>query len=182
MRLFVAVGLPKEVSEHLHELAVALASEPSAKVALAAGSHLTLKFLGEQPEEKLEEIKSLLSEISFEPFEGALNGIGWFPGGKRMRVIWIGIKPEEAFSKLQQKVESSLKSFGKAEERAFSPHITLARVKAIFDKAAFAKAVTELGKRVKQLRFVVTSFSLMKSTLTKKGAVYEELAKFVAKA
>jgi len=94
--------------------------------------HLTLKFLGNVSASKLEEIKSSLTQVAFPPFSLEIKGAGAFPSLKRMNVIWVGVG--EGWSQVEQLIfeqtEKLLHQLGFSREtRAFSPHITVARVK-----------------------------------------------------
>jgi len=93
--------------------------------------HLTLKFLGNVSASKLEEIKSALTQVAFPPFSLEINGAGAFPNLKRMNVIWVGVG--EGWSQVElifEQTERILHQLGFSREtRAFSPHITVARVK-----------------------------------------------------
>jgi 2'-5' RNA ligase len=93
--------------------------------------HLTFKFLGNVTLAKLAEIKSALSQVKFEPFQLEIRGVGAFPNLKRMNVIWIGIG--EGWLKAQiiyEQTEKLLQGVGfRRENRPFSPHITVARVR-----------------------------------------------------
>src|SRR6266705_4285476 len=93
--------------------------------------HLTLKFLGNVSPAKLAEVKSALAEVKFQPFALEIKGAGAFPSLKRMNVIWVGVG--EGWSQVELIFEKTEKRLHKAgfsrETRAFSPHITVARVK-----------------------------------------------------
>jgi 2'-5' RNA ligase len=93
--------------------------------------HLTLKFLGNVTAAKLEEIKSALTQVTFPPFSLEIKGAGAFPNLKRMNVIWVGVG--EGWSQVErvyEQTEKLLHQLGFSREtRAFSPHITVARVK-----------------------------------------------------
>ncbi len=138
--------------------------------------HLTLKFLGEVKEERVEEISRVLREIrrSEKRFELSLEDIGAFPSERSPRVIWIGVgKGREEIIRLQERIEEGLTPLGfKKEERGFHPHLTIARVK----KRADFKELFDLS--YKSRVFLVDSVTLFKSTLTPKGPIYEPLDRF----
>lgn len=177
MRLFIAIEIPEEVKNHLISLQEKLKEIPKdqAKLTFTKDFHLTLKFLGEvdKPEPIIEELKN----ISFEPFDITLQDTGVFPDENYIRVVWVGLKDGDKVKELQQKVEANLKNFPK--DKRFHPHLTLCRVKFAKDKELFIKIVKEL--KVDALSFNVDHFSLIKSTLTPEGPVYEELARFPIK-
>jgi RNA 2',3'-cyclic 3'-phosphodiesterase len=93
--------------------------------------HLTLKFLGDVSTTRLGEVKSSLSRLSFPSFTAEIKGAGAFPNLNHMNVIWVGVS--EGWSQVEQiyeQVEKLLSSLGfKRENRPFSPHITIARVR-----------------------------------------------------
>lgn len=173
MRAFIAIELPEEIKDYLKELQKELMG---IRVSFVKDFHLTLKFLGEVDEFTLEKIKNKLKEIKFEPFSLKLTNIGVFPNESYIRVVWVGAEPEQKVVELQKKVENSLFDFKFKKDYEFKAHLTLARVKFIDDKTAFVDKIKKL--EVKPLEFEVSSFSLMKSTLTGEGPVYEELEKF----
>jgi len=172
MRTFIAIELPEEVKEYLKELQKELTG---IKASFVKDFHLTLKFLGEVSEDKVEKIKEKLSEVKFEPFKVKLGKTGVFPSESYIRVVWIGIEPKEKVIGIQKQVNEAMQGFGFKKDK-FKSHLTLARVKFIDDKKAFVEKLKQL--EIKPLEFEVSSFSLMKSTLTPEGPIYEELKKF----
>jgi RNA 2',3'-cyclic 3'-phosphodiesterase len=173
MRIFIAIKLPKEIKGHLREIQKQC---KGINASFVKDFHLTLKFLGEVDEKTLEKVKEKLREIKFKSFKFKLSSVGCFPSEKYIRVLWVGIEPEDKVTELQKKIEESLGDFKFKKDFKFKPHLTLARVRFIEDKEAFVEKFKKID--VKSLDFEVDSFSLMKSTLTKQGAVYEELEKF----
>jgi len=176
MRIFIAIELPENIKDYLKEIQKDLSG---IKGSLVKDFHLTLKFLGELEENKIEKIKEKLSEIKFDKFLVNLGKIGFFPTESYIRVVWIGIEPEEKITEVQKKVDEAMKEFGFKDDFKFKSHLTLARVKFIDDKKTFVEKLKKL--EIKPLEFDVSSFSLMKSTLTSEGPVYEELKKFQPK-
>ncbi|MBI2131063.1 RNA 2',3'-cyclic phosphodiesterase, partial [Candidatus Woesearchaeota archaeon] len=92
--------------------------------------HLTLKFLGEVQPNVADSVMQSLGAVKSRPFTLNLGRIGIFPDSSHMRVVWIGISPEEPVLMLQKAVDESLSSLFK-KEKNFKPHITLARVKSV---------------------------------------------------
>jgi 2'-5' RNA ligase len=109
--------------------------------------HLTLWFLGELPENKLKIVLSEVSRVSFNKFEVRIGGVGYFPGGSRINVIWL--KVEDPTNTLNSILDQLLDSLGKKgfkyDERGFTPHLTIARVKYIKDKE---KALKKLLREI----------------------------------
>lgn len=176
MRLFIAVDVPDEVKDYLHGLQKRLHSLP-AKIKWVAKKqlHLTLKFLGEVEEGKVEVTKEKLRNVKLGRFSVKLNGLGVFPSESYVRVVWAGLEPEGKFIELQQKVDAELLELFPKEQK-FHAHLTLGRVKFVKDKEEFSKMLEET--KVEEKEFEVSNFKLMKSTLTGKGPVYEELEVF----
>jgi 2'-5' RNA ligase len=138
--------------------------------------HLTLKFLGNVSATKLEEVKSALSQVSFPPFSVEIQGAGAFPNLKRMNVIWVGIG--EGWSQVEliyEQTEKLLHQLGFSREtRAFSPHITVARVKSGRKRdeiAAFLGHLTDESFGT----FTVEQIRLKQSILSPSGPKYSTL-------
>ena len=172
MRLFIAIDF-NELKNYFAELQSFLPK--NAKLSLTRTFHLTLKFLGDVQPDKVEEIVNKLKTIKFSQFSVFLGGIGIFPTENYIRVVWVGIKPEDNVLGLQKNVDEALsKSFKK--EKGFKAHITLARVKYPEDKEAFVEEIKKV--KVENKKIEVKNFRLIKSTLTPKGPIYEDLAVF----
>ncbi len=143
------------------------------------GIHLTLKFLGDTPEETVPRISEVLTAAisDIRSHELSLGRIGTF-GGKRPRVLWVDLDGEvEALRSLQEAVEEALSKLGfERERRAFNPHLTLARVRpeASSEMAEPIAAALE-SVRTPSARIAVREVALIQSTLGRGGAVYNRL-------
>jgi 2'-5' RNA ligase len=127
-RLFVAIDLPDDIKDRLAELCKGISG---AKWVTHDQMHLTLRFIGEMDEKRFQAIRALMGDIRGEPFDVALKGVGQFPPRGAARVLWVGLEPPPALNTLQHKIEIALTGLGlEPEDRPFSPHITLARMKA----------------------------------------------------
>jgi 2'-5' RNA ligase len=169
MRTFIAVGISDEVRQRIAELQKELPSKEALKVVDPGIIHITLKFLGEIDESKVPEIKKIISSISFEPFTVTTKGVGVFPNENFIRVIWIGA-PSPELDAMAKELNEKLKTLGfKSEE--FTSHVTIARVKTKIDLTRFLADHRE----EKFGSFAVDGLRLMKSTLTPKGPIYEEV-------
>lgn len=140
--------------------------------------HLTLKFLGEVPETRITSIKQAIEHIHIPPFEFELHGLGCFPNLNYIRVVWIGISEgREPLIKLAQMIEEKMALLGfPKEKRAFSPHLTLARIRSL--RNAEKNELSNMIRNSKELEFGVqkiNDFVLKKSTLTPKGPIYDDL-------
>jgi 2'-5' RNA ligase len=173
MRLFLSCEIPKEISDYIHELSKKL---PEAKLTIPHNIDLTIKFLGDVPDTKVEEIKKKLSEVKFKPFKAMLNGIGVFTEDF-IRVAWVGLTPSEKFEELHVMVDSALKGLF-PEEKRFQAHLTIARVKYVEDKQKFL-GVLKLIK-VEPLTFEVNKLVLFKSQLSPTGATHEPIMEIKA--
>jgi len=139
--------------------------------------HVTMKFLGDVDERRLEEVKSAVSELSFEPFRMELVGVGAFPNLKRPRVIWAGITSgAEETKSIYDDLESGLEGLGfRRERRRFSPHVTIARVRSGRNRDRLVEEVLNHRDDVFG-GFEVGRVRLKKSVLTPRGPIYSTLA------
>jgi len=135
--------------------------------------HLTLRFLGEIPQPTVEQVKNAMDAVHFPAFEVEFLGLGAFPNLKRINVVWVGIKRgQEQLDEIFRQLEPKLRQSGlPADNKGFSPHLTIARVKSGLNRDALAdyvssKADLEFGK------ILVRGVRLKKSTLTSKGPIY----------
>ncbi len=183
LRAFIAIDLAGDVRRWLREARTALEARiPSGSVRWTntEGIHLTLKFLGEVPARRAGEIRAVMDGLtpSFRPFPLTAVGLGCFPNTARPRVIWAGIQGDPLLGDLQKRLEQDLERIGfPAERRAFSPHLTLGRLK---DGVAGAR-LAEIGRAVGAVSMESTAgmdvkdVCLFKSVLQPGGAVYTVL-------
>lgn len=179
MRLFIAVAPSEKQKEELHRLQLRLErSLDGIKWVRPAAQHLTMKFLGEQEENRPAVITRSMHRAAgkIEPFTLQFEGVGVFPSPRRARVIWAGVSTGAAELKtLASALEKELAAQGfPAEKRSFRAHLTLGRVrrpvpeKVLQDlleaEASFFTGITR-----------VQSFSLYRSRLTPGGARYTVL-------
>lgn len=171
-RLFVAVELPDELRSRVHSLAGEL-TEDGVKPVEEHNIHLTLKFLGDVPEEKVAEVKERLEGVKFKSFGCRVAGVGVFPSLDYIRVVWAGLECGEML-KLAAEVEKALSGIGKREDRPFSSHVTIARVKRKIDVKDFLEkhGGEDFGE------FKVSEFVLMQSELGRNGPKYTPLKRF----
>lgn len=184
IRSFIAVELPEELKSVLTQLQAQLKAgkHPYVKWANPYGIHLTLKFLGNIAMDKTGEITRAIEAAArgMSAFHLELRELGAFPNLRRVQVVWVGLNGEVArLSQLQQRIESNLVPLGfTAESRAFTPHLTLARLN---DRASPAERQS-FGQLIASTRlataygFNVDSINLMRSQLTREGAIYSRIS------
>ena len=195
VRVFVALDIPGEVRAAI--AAVMDKLRPTCREARwvrIEGTHVTLKFIGEVPPEKIEPIQASLSQIQFANFPGAgsaasppkaielkFRGLGFFPNERRPRVLWAGIEAGAELGALAAALEAALEPLGIAkEQRAFSPHLTLARFETERGKPSL-NGLRDAISKAGPLEFgssTAVEFHLYQSILKRGGAEYTRLATF----
>jgi len=180
LRTFIAIPLPEAVQDKVDALLSDLRKADAAvRWVPARNLHLTLKFLGDVAEARLEElyVGIRMATEGIEPFRITLTGLGAFPNARRPRVLWIGMDVPEAMQRLYENIEKDLSRlhFPK-EKRRFSPHLTIGRVKGLRGMERLMSVVerTEFGPETVSVERIVA----MKSDLRPTGAVYAPLKKF----
>jgi len=136
--------------------------------------HLTLKFLGEIEENKLEDVKKELQKIKFNSFEVSLGDLGFF-SERRFRILWIKLLGKEIWD-LQGEIDKIMEEVGFKKEDRFMSHITLARIKEVIDKNILLDYVKNLKHR--PIKFEVKDFILKKSELKIEGPVYSDIERY----
>ncbi len=180
MRLFVALDLSAEVRANVARLVERLTPvERELKWVNPASLHLTLKFIGHQPETKLEKILAALAAVpTAGPVSLAFRGLGFFPNERRPRVFWVGVEAPEALGRLAQAIEQALVPLGvAAETRPFSLHLTLARLKESRPLPRLMEELARLDTR-EFGQMTATELVLFESRLTPGGSVYTRLRAF----
>jgi RNA 2',3'-cyclic 3'-phosphodiesterase len=176
MRLFTAIDLPAETCLRLERLLSALRPEAPIKWSPLDNLHITTKFIGEWPEQRLEEIHDALAQVGpREPFEISLHGLGWYPNAHAPRVLWVEVAAGPELAALVQQIEQRLEAIGVAKEgRPFAPHLTLARIKHPAPLQALRQKVERL-QPADLGRFPVAGFSLFRSDPGSNASVYRKL-------
>ncbi|MBJ6748695.1 RNA 2',3'-cyclic phosphodiesterase [Geomonas anaerohicana] len=169
-RLFIAVDLPEDIKAALSSFN---ASMPGLRWVPPDQIHLTLRFLGDVLPQAGAALKKNLAAVSFTPFPLTLRGVGHFPPHGHPRVLWVGMEESRPLLALQLQVESAVTGAGiPPEQRGFSPHITLARIK---ENASAEVARFEATHRTLSFPpFSVEEFILFSSVLTPKGATHRK--------
>ncbi|MDG6257014.1 MAG: RNA 2',3'-cyclic phosphodiesterase [Methanomicrobiaceae archaeon] len=176
-RVFIAIDLPQDIRERIAETQTVLARS-GAKLTFVAPQHMhiTLKFIGEVDDERLDDIQTALRGVSAAPYEIAVRGVG-ANNLRRPRVIWSMIEDAGRTGELNGAIEDVLAPLGiEREKRAYTAHITIARVRQ-FDPSLLGAmgqvAATDFGS------FRADRCVLKKSTLTKQGPIYDDLMEVV---
>jgi RNA 2',3'-cyclic 3'-phosphodiesterase len=129
MRLFIALDIDEEIRHRIRTFLDGVRGfAPDARWVKPESLHVTLKFIGEQPVESVDSIEKALARVSAPTIELTFRGYGFFPTPKSARVFWIGIQSGLQLSALASAIDNSTATLNIArEDRAFSPHLTLAR-------------------------------------------------------
>jgi len=129
MRLFVALDIPAQICERMARFVEGVRGfAPEVRWVKPESFHVTLKFVGEQPPERLDALKRGLGAVHQPPTTVSFRGTGFFPTPRAARVFWIGMEVDEHLAALATAVDEATSLLGiPREERAFSPHLTLAR-------------------------------------------------------
>lgn len=171
-RLFVAIRPPEAIREALLDL---MEGVPDLRWQADEQLHLTLRFIGEVEPPLAEDLALALQQIRFDRFALALDGVGKFEK-RRHGALWAGIQPKEQLKALAAKIERACQSAGlPAEQRAYHPHITLARWNG---RAPGLDRFLELHGGLSSEPWQVGEFILYESRLGRDGAHYEEVADY----
>jgi len=192
MRVFVALDIDEGIRSRIAKFADDLrAQAPAARWVRPESLHITLKFIGEKPDSVVKQVEQTLNWISIAEFQVTFAGSGFFPTPKAARVFWIGIAAEAGLAQLAAKIDARLADVGvPKEERAFSPHLTLARSGggsgapgwrkgdrpnrqfAVLQRHLEGSASPEFGT------MTAREFFLYRSQLSSKGSTYTKIARF----
>jgi 2'-5' RNA ligase len=178
LRCFISVELPEELKKNIYVHVEKLkAAGADVKWVRPENLHLTLKFLGDTQEELLKDINERL--ISLAAAHGSfflhISGAGTFPNIKYPRIIWLGVHDSEQIIKLQHDIDKSMAGLGfEKDDKQFTPHLTIGRVKSMRNKDALIKELTIL-KEADFGKIEVINMTLMRSELKPGGAEHFKL-------
>ncbi|HEY6373775.1 MAG TPA: RNA 2',3'-cyclic phosphodiesterase [Candidatus Sulfotelmatobacter sp.] len=192
MRLFLALDIPDAIRDRIARfLEGASGFAPDARWAKPESLHVTLKFIGEQPDAAVEQIKQALSTIESSAPEIHFCGYGFFPTAISARVFWIGMEATPQLAALAAAIDDKMPALGiPKEDRAFSPHLTLARGAGASasprrnKKDAPNRTFHRLQEKLAALpapdfgTMTLRSFFLCQSQLSPKGSKYTKLSEF----
>lgn len=172
-RLFVAIQPPQAIRE---KLLAAMGGVSHARWQSDEQLHLTLRFIGEADRHLAADIAAALGTIHHPRFTLSLDRIGQFDRRGRIESLWVGVTPQTAVEGLKRKVDQALLRVGiPPEQRAYLPHITLARFsRRPGDLSDFAARSGHLAAPP----FAVDHFLLYESHLAQDGAAYVPLVRF----
>ena len=174
-RTFIAIDIPysKDIKDCISVFANTFQNE-KIKWIDADNLHLTLKFLGDTQENKIEAITSRLKEIGSQqiPFEVIVKNAGVFKNISHPAIIWIGIEESKPLTFFKNQIDLCLTDYGfQPEERKFSPHLTIGRVKILKDKSALQQLLNNYHNKT-FIRFSVSEVIFYESILDYKGPRY----------
>jgi 2'-5' RNA ligase len=185
VRTFIAIELDETINAALTDLQEQLKAKVprgSVRWVRPEGIHLTLKFLGNVPAIRIEEVEQALTLAcaGFPAFSFSVRELGCFPNPRRPRVVWVGVQEESGtLAGLQKAIEDGMEKLGFAPEgRRFHAHLTLGRTQ----RQASSGDVRRLGQIVSEIdigllgQMEAREVSLIKSDLRPTGAVYTQLA------
>jgi 2'-5' RNA ligase len=196
MRLFIALDIDDEIREGIARFVEGVTSfAADARWAMPESLHVTLKFIGEQPESMVEEIKRALGTIAASQVTVQFRGYGFFPTATAPRAFWVGIEAGPGLAALAAMVDREIARLGiPKEERAFSPHLTLARAGARGARSSGSphwrkgdapnRSFQTLQEKLAALpapefgTMTAREFFLYQSHLSPKGSKYTKLARF----
>jgi 2'-5' RNA ligase len=174
MRLFAAIGIPDDIGEDLLALSCGM---PGADWTDPDTYHITLRFIGEVGRAHAEEIDAALAGVAAPAFDLALAGVDFFQTAGRPRTLWARVEPSPALAHLARKIDRAVAGTGlPREDRAFTPHVTIARLRG----AALPDAMDFVQRHAlfRAPPFTVDRFTLYESRQGRGGPVYVPLADY----
>jgi 2'-5' RNA ligase len=175
MRIFIGIKLNETLLDKIEKFLKPLKKNHSpVKWVKRENLHITLKFIGEIPVKKYQEIQNILSQHNFNtgPLDLEVKGCGKFGKGNSLNILWVGINNNKKLEEIYNTIENLLDKAGIAKEnRRFKPHITVGRNKKSYNFKSIFKIIEE--KRFDFVsNFMVSHFQIFKSELTPDGPIY----------
>lgn len=175
-RGFIAIDIAsfQKLSDFINEIKN---SSANIKTVEPENIHITLKFLGDTNEEKIDTINEIIinSVKEIKPFDIKLKSTGFFPNQNYIKVVWVGIQNTEQIQIIAEKIDKKLAEIGfNREKRKFSAHLTIARVRSAKNKEKLIQIINKY-KDVEFATIAVDKIKLKKSVLTQKGPIYSTL-------
>ncbi len=190
MRLFVAIDIDSSIRAAIAQFIEGVRGfAPDVRWVAAPSLHITLKFIGEWPPERLEELRRALSQVRGQAGEISFAGTGFFPTPRSARVFWIGVQTGPEMAALASAVDVATAELGiESERREFTPHLTLARAgSARPQRMPDDRPSSAFGRLQEKLAampppsfgtMAAKEFFLFESKLSPKGAQYTKLQRF----
>jgi 2'-5' RNA ligase len=179
IRCFIALDLPREVINQIVKVQELIKRKKlfDGKIIEPDNLHLTLKFLGEINKEQIAKVQERLRDVKFDEFKVYLDEVGVFSSKYKsyIRVLWVKLAGKSVFE-LQKKIDEKLFDLFDKEKR-FMSHITIARIKRVYDRKGFLKYLKQI--KLPKICFSVDRFFLKKSELFETGPVYEDIEEYV---
>lgn len=181
MRLFVSVDLPDDLAPPLGAIQRELADASGLSFTDPDQAHVTLKFLGDVTDDRLEElsdaIRAAVQQADVPPFDATVEGLGAFPSHDYIRVVWAGFTAGSTeLTRLHEAIDSEMVGLGfEEEEHSFTPHVTLARMEHAGGKE-LVQSVLDHDPHVGPM--TVDAVRLKESTLTPDGPEYTTVERF----
>ena len=179
IRSFICIEIPQSIKARIVKLQDAL-RQTEAQISWTKPSniHLTVKFLGGVEASRIERISKALERAAngVSPFQVEIGGAGCFPSARSPRVLWVGVSnvPEQ-LRRLYANIEDELAREGfPRENRKFSPHLTIGRIRAPRNTAVVADSLIATGFEPET--FMATELILMRSDLNPNGSIYTSQA------
>ena len=183
MRCFIGVPISDEIKRKLVKEQKEISEVIKAKFVEKQNLHISLRFLGDVSEEKVNELKKALGEalLGKKGFEICIKGLGCFPNIDFVRVLWAVVgKGFTELKLLEKDIDKELSKLTFKKDKEFTPHLTLGRVRFISDKADFQDTIKESTDKEFGC-FEAKNVVLFKSRLTSKGPVYEIIKEYELK-
>ena len=183
IRAFLAIEPPENILQEISRLQDKLKREISGRLSWTRpqGQHLTLKFFGDISRDDINSISAAVQKrvVAEQTLSLKIENLGVFPDARRPRVLWCGITGDvERLINLQKKLDSDFATLGfPAEDRPFTAHLTLARIKDPRDITGMSEALKKYGTFTAG-EFTSDKLFLFQSNLSSQGAVYTKLAEF----
>jgi RNA 2',3'-cyclic 3'-phosphodiesterase len=183
MRLFIALDIDDAIRERIARFVEGVQGfAPDARWVKPESMHVTLKFIGEQPDSQVEPIKAALQKVNAEATAIRFHGYGFFPTATAARVFWIGMEAGPELAALAAMIDNTTASLGiPKQDRSFSPHLTLARAGSgsrpnrifpLMQEKLASLPAPEFGMMTPR------EFFLYQSQLSPKGSKYTKLMSF----
>ncbi len=177
MRTFIAIDLTGEIKTKLNTVTTNLKKLPlKVKWVEPENLHITLKFLSNIDQNQLAKIKEIIANIAcrYNSFSVELANFGFFPNFKKPRIFFISFSSGQILEKIAEDLSQKLNLLGFKKNKKIKSHITLARIKSL-------KNIKQLTTEIDQLKIEgkikIDRITIFKSTLTRKGPIYEKIGK-----